>query len=116
MLLRSATKGSLHTLGRRRAVQGQQHDRSNSAWPLRVHSLAGPSLQAFKGSNAGQAPLQQGRIAVKCMAGLLEAAPHFNYRSGTHAAVVQWLRGGGHVHGGVLQGGHLDHRVPSFRG
>ena len=39
-------------------------------------------LQAYKGSNGGQAPLQQGRIAVKCMAGLLEAAPHFNYRSG----------------------------------
>ena len=43
---------------------------------------AASALQAFRGSSASQAPLQQGRIAVKCMAGLLEAAPHFNYRSG----------------------------------
>lgn len=42
------------------------------------------TLQAFKGSNGGQVPLQQGRIAVKCMAGLLETAPHFNYRSGAN--------------------------------
>lgn len=26
--------------------------------------------------------MQHGRVAIKCMAGLLLAAPHFNYRSG----------------------------------
>ena len=51
--------------------------------------------QAFNASNAGHAPIQQGRVAVKCMAGLLEAAPHFNYRSGGQALTVVLSSGPG---------------------
>lgn len=51
-----------------------------------THLFHSAVTQAYKTSNSGQAPLQQGRIAVKCMAGLLEAAPHFNYRSGGQGA------------------------------
>ena len=57
-----------------------------------------PALQAFKGGDGGgggrggaPAPPQQGRIAVKCMAGLLESAPHFNYRSDLLRALVACL-------------------------
>lgn len=45
-------------------------------------------LQALKASTAGRAPVQQGRVAAKCMAALLAAAPHFNYRSGKQAVLT----------------------------
>jgi nucleolar complex protein 3 len=53
------------------------------------HAYLKALLRAFKASNAGDAPIQQGRVAAKCMAGLLEAAPHFNYRSGGQIWSVQ---------------------------
>ena len=36
-------------------------------------------LQAINLSKAGQAPPQHGRVAIRCLCGLLTAVPHFNY-------------------------------------
>lgn len=79
----SASCGRLHTLSGA-ALCSTSSTTHQLSLTSSAACVAWPCLQAFKGSTDGQGPLQQGRIAVKCMAGLLEAAPHFNYRSGTH--------------------------------
>ena len=38
--------------------------------------------QALESSRRSAAPPAHGRVAIKCMAGMLAAAPHFNYASG----------------------------------
>ncbi|PSC74530.1 nucleolar complex 3-like protein isoform X2 [Micractinium conductrix] len=55
------------------------------------HSYLKGLQRAFKRSSAGHEPAQQGRIAIKCMAALLEAAPHFNYRSDLLQVLVSCL-------------------------
>ena len=45
-------------------------------------------LAALTATRRGKAPLAHGRIAVKCMAGLLAALPHFNYASDLLQALV----------------------------
>ncbi|KAL4433583.1 hypothetical protein ABPG75_000024 [Micractinium tetrahymenae] len=55
------------------------------------HTYLQALQQAFQRSSSGQAQAQHGRIAVKCMAGLLQAAPHFNYRSDLLQALVTCL-------------------------
>lgn len=44
--------------------------------------------QAAKQARSGAQPVQHGRIAVKCMATLLTALPHFNYTSDLLQALV----------------------------
>lgn len=55
------------------------------------HTYLQALQQTLKRSSSGQAPLQHGRVAIKCMAGLLLAAPHFNYRSDLLQALVTCL-------------------------
>lgn len=54
------------------------------------HSYLKKLLQAVQ-SAGGTGGLTHGRIAAKCMAGLLNAAPHFNYRSDLLQALVACL-------------------------
>lgn len=58
---------------------------------LRLRLLCLPQktiLQAAQQARSGQQPVQHGRIAVKCMASLLVALPHFNYTSDLLQALV----------------------------
>ena len=62
---------------------------SSTNCPPIAHPL--PWLQAAQQSQSGKQPIQQGRIAVKCMAALLVSLPHFNYTSDLLAALVPYM-------------------------